>query len=202
MMPTARRTTRRTLMGPDALTLSRVPLAVAIACVAFGHEPPARPVLVTLLVTAIATDVADGWWARRQGTASSHDAALDSLADAMLTAGVAVAVALTVEWSVGPWAWCAIAAISAIRLASLGVTRARFRVVSIAHTWGNKTTGLVIAAVALGALASGHLDDWCVATACGVAVLAALKELIMAATTRVYSRDRRGWWDDNHIASS
>lgn len=141
MMPTARRTTRRTLTGPDALTLSRVPLAVAIACVAFGLEPPARPVLVTLLVAAI-------------------------------------------------------------RLASLGVTRARFRVVSIAHTLGNKTTGLVIAAVALGALASGHLDDWCVATACGVAVLAALEELIMATTTRVYSRDRRGWWDDNHIASS
>ena len=177
------------------MTLARVPLAVAIACVALAVEPPARRALVVLFVTAMVTDVVDGWWARRLGTVSDRGAALDSFADAALATSVAAAVAVTVEWATGSWAWWAISAVASIRLAGLCVTLTRFKVVSIAHTWGNKATGLVVAAVALWALASGRLDDRCVAVACVVAAAAALEELTMAATTVVYSRDRRGWWD-------
>ena len=183
------------------MTLARVPAALAIVTVALSREP-SRPLLVVLLGLAVATDVADGWWTRRLGTASDRGAALDSLADATLTAAVAVAVVVTVEWSVGPWAWWAIVCVAAVRLTGLWLTRARFHVVSIAHTWGNKATGAVIAVAAAWALASGQLDDLPVAIACGFAALAALEELFMAATTSVYSRDKRGWWDDNHAPAS
>lgn len=182
--------------GPDALTLSRVPLAVAIAWVAFGTDPPARAVLVALFSIAIATDVIDGWWARRLGTAGRRGAALDSIADEALAVAVALAATRTIEWSVAPWAWWAIAAVAALRLAVLGVTLVRFRVVSIAHTWANKASGILIAGVALTSLSSGHLSNAPVAAAVGVATLAAVEEFLMTANARAYSRDRRGLWDD------
>lgn len=125
-----------------------------------------------------------------------------SAADGALAVAVAVAVGRLIEWPVAPWVWWAIAAIAALRLAGLGVTLARFRVVSIAHTWGNKATGIVIAATALWALASGHLGGWPVAAAGAVACVAALEVLVIAATMPVYSRDTRGLWDGIHARTS
>ncbi len=184
--------------GPDLVTFARFPLAGAILVIAVANPLPPRWPLVTLFALGIATDAVDGPWARRLGVASDRGARLDSAADGALAVAVTVAVGRMIEWSLAPWAWWAIAAVAAIRLMGLGVTLARFRVASIVHTWGNKAAGAVVAAAALWALASGHLRGWSVFAACAVAAVAALEELVMAATARDYSRDRRGWWDHTH----
>ncbi len=181
--------------GPDLLTLARFPIAGGIFAIAIAASSPSRWLLVALFVCGIATDAIDGSWARRLGVASERGARLDSAADGALAVAVAVAVGVLIEWSLAPWSWWAIAAVAAIRVAGLCVTLARFQVASIAHTWGNKATGIVVAAAALWALASGRLGGWSVAAACAVAAFAALEELVMAATTRAYYRDMRGWWD-------
>ena len=180
--------------GPDWVTLARFPAALAIVTVALARQP-SRSLLVALLCFEVATDVADGWWARRAGIASDKGAKLDSAADAALSLAVVAALVATVRGPMMPWVWWAIGAVSAVRVAGLCVTFMRFGVVSIAHTWGNKAAGAVLAAAATWVLASGRLDSWPVAVGCVVAGAAAIEELAMAATARAYDRDRKGWWD-------
>jgi len=182
------------MTGPDVLTLSRVCLAAAVAAVALGDVRPPRVTLVALFAAAIVTDIADGWWARRAGIASDKGAKLDSAADAALSVAVVVALIATVSGPVMPWVWWAIVAVGAVRVAGLCVTFVRFRVVSIAHTWGNKATGAALAATATWVLASGHLNAWPVFVVCVIAGAAAIEELAIATTARAYDRDRKGWW--------
>jgi CDP-diacylglycerol--glycerol-3-phosphate 3-phosphatidyltransferase len=176
------------------VTLSRFFLAAAVAAVALGDATPRRAALVTLFAAAVLTDVADGWWARHAGITSDKGAKLDSAADAALSAAVVVALVATVRGPMMPWVWWAIGATGAVRVAGLCVTFMRFRVVSIAHTWGNKAAGAALAAVVTWVLGSGRLDSWPVAVGCVVAGAAAIEEAAMAATARAYDRDRKGWW--------
>lgn len=131
----ARRWTPR--RAADLVTLSRLPIAAAILVVALADGSPSLLVLMALLGIGIVSDVGDGWLARRWGTASERGARLDSAADAILTVAVAVAVVTTSESSAPEWMWWAIGTVAGIRLATAIVTAARFRVASIAHTWGN-----------------------------------------------------------------
>jgi len=67
---------RETLLSvPNAISMSRFVLAAAF--VVFT-EPRAR---LGVIAAASATDVLDGWWARRSKTASQWGALLDPLAD-------------------------------------------------------------------------------------------------------------------------
>lgn len=175
------------------VTLSRFILAAAVAAFALGDAAPRRAALVVLFAAAVLTDVADGWWARHAGIASDKGAKLDSAADAVLSVAVVVALVATTRGPVIPWVWWAVGAVGAVRVAGLCVTFMRFRVVSIAHTWGNKAAGVAIAAAATWVLASGRLDSWPVAVGCVVAGIAAIEELAMAASARAYDRDRKGW---------
>ena len=188
---------RPRLAGPDWLTLARVPAALAILLVGLSREP-SRPLLVALFGFAIATDLADGFWARRAGIASARGAKLDSLADAAVAAAVAVALWTTALRPVAAWVWWGAATIGLIRMVTLGVTFARFRLASIAHTWGNKAAGVSAAAACIWVLASGRLDSWPVVIAGVVACAAALDELGMVATSRRDTRDLKGWWSQEN----
>lgn len=179
----------------DLVTLSRLPIAAAILVVALADDSPSRLVLMALLGIGIVSDVGDGWLARRWGTASERGARLDSAADAILTVAVAVAVVATSDASVPEWMWWAIGSIAGIRLVTAIVTAARFRVASIAHTWGNKAAGVAVAAAAMAAFASGRMDGWPTAVACAVAGAAAVDELVLVSNARSGDRDVRGAWD-------
>jgi phosphatidylglycerophosphate synthase len=177
------------------VTISRVPLAVAMVTLSLVGDSPSRPLLVALLGVAFATDVLDGWLARRLGAASERGARLDSLADAALAVAVGVALVATVEWPVAAWVWWAIGWVGAVRIAAIATTYARFRVVSIPHTWANKASGAAIAVAAMWTLARGHLGGWPVVAACAISLTAALEEWIISATAHVHDRDQRGYWD-------
>jgi phosphatidylglycerophosphate synthase len=83
------------------ITLARATLAVGVAALtaASFELPVATPTLVTLASVALALDFADGWIARRTGTASALGAKLDGEVDAFLILVLSIEVAPTV----GPW---------------------------------------------------------------------------------------------------
>ena len=79
------------------VTLARATLAVAVAALAadsFAHGTPVA-VLVTLAAVALALDAADGWVARRTGTATALGARFDGEVDAFLILGLSVYAAPT-----------------------------------------------------------------------------------------------------------
>jgi CDP-diacylglycerol--glycerol-3-phosphate 3-phosphatidyltransferase len=86
---------------PNALSFSRLPLAVALfACIAHGWWFAA---LLTFTVAAV-TDWLDGWWARRYGPLSLVGRNLDTLTDKVLVCGAFVYLAPVPAAGVPTWA--------------------------------------------------------------------------------------------------
>ena len=83
-------------LGPASwVTLARATLAVGVAALAadsFAHDTPVA-LLVTLAAVALALDAADGWVARRTGTATALGARFDGEVDAFLILALSVYVA-------------------------------------------------------------------------------------------------------------
>ena len=83
-------------LGPASwVTLARATLAVGVAALAadsFTHGTPVA-LLVTLAAVALALDAADGWVARRTGTATALGARFDGEVDAFLILALSVYVA-------------------------------------------------------------------------------------------------------------
>jgi phosphatidylglycerophosphate synthase len=83
-------------LGPASwLTLARATLAVGVAALAadsFAHDTPVA-LLVTLAAVALVLDGADGWLARRTGTATGLGARFDGEVDAFLILALSVYVA-------------------------------------------------------------------------------------------------------------
>jgi phosphatidylglycerophosphate synthase len=82
--------------GPASwVTLARATLAVGVATLAadsFTHDTPVA-LLVTLAAVALGLDAADGWVARRTGTATTLGARFDGEVDAFLILALSVYVA-------------------------------------------------------------------------------------------------------------
>jgi phosphatidylglycerophosphate synthase len=80
-------------LGPaSSVTLVRATLAVGVAALAadsFAHRTPVA-LLVALAAVALALDAADGWVARRTGTATALGARFDGEVDAFLIAALSV----------------------------------------------------------------------------------------------------------------
>jgi phosphatidylglycerophosphate synthase len=86
----------RERLGPASwVTLTRATLAVGIAALVADSSTRHTPValLVTLAALALALDLADGWLARRTGTASALGARFDGEVDAFLILALSVYVA-------------------------------------------------------------------------------------------------------------
>ena len=80
-------------LGPaSSVTLARATAAVGVAALAADSLANATPValLVTLSAVALALDAADGWVARRTGTATALGARFDGEVDAFLIAALSV----------------------------------------------------------------------------------------------------------------
>jgi phosphatidylglycerophosphate synthase len=88
--------------GPASwVTLARAALAAGVAALAVGsftHEEPVA-LIVTLAAVALVLDAADGWVARRTGTATALGARFDGEVDAFLILALSVYVAPVY----GPW---------------------------------------------------------------------------------------------------
>ena len=85
----------------DGITLLRIPLAILFPLVS------SAPVRLVILALAAATDLGDGWVARRFG-GSRFGAMLDPIADKLF-----VAVAFAVVWAAGALTWYEVTAVLA-----------------------------------------------------------------------------------------
>lgn len=174
----------------DAVTFARIPLGLALVPVALA-APDARIALTALFGAGIATDIADGWIARRSGSASARGARLDSLADAVFTAGAAVAVVASSTLPDAAWLWWTVAAVTGARLGVIAVTWVRFRRVAIMHTHLNRATGVAVAVAAGLALATSSLPLWALAVAGAISLAACADELAIVLGSSSYDADRR-----------
>jgi CDP-diacylglycerol--glycerol-3-phosphate 3-phosphatidyltransferase len=186
-MLTAMRGAERAFTGPDALAVSRIPLALALVAVA-----PHRGAALAIFVVACATDVVDGWWARRRGTASDRGARLDSVADAIFFAAAGFVVLTTVDLPLGPALAVSVGVVAATRFATLVVTKRRFRRWSVMHTDLNRASGAALAVVAALGIAQGALSLPELLAVTAVAQLAATEELTIASSAHPYDPDHRG----------
>lgn len=173
--------------GPDTVTILRMPLAVMLVVTGSHHA-----LAFAIFAVAVATDVADGWWARRRGTASDRGARLDSLADVVFVAATAWVVVTAVILPPAAIVGAAIAIVGTIRVASLLVGRLRLDTWAIMHTDLNRASGAALAVAAGIGIWRAELPVAVLVAASGIALAAAVEELIIVARAPRYDVDYRG----------
>ena len=173
---------------PDQLSglrLALVPVLLGLAWLGL------HGVFVAALAVALATDVLDGFLARRLGVCSEAGARLDSRAD------LATWLALPLcAWWLRPdlvateALWIGAGLVSALGTTAYGFVR--FRRLTSYHTWGAKAS-----AVALGAALFPFLG-WGVAlplqAAIALLVLSQIEEAAITRTLPAWESDVPSWW--------
>jgi CDP-diacylglycerol--glycerol-3-phosphate 3-phosphatidyltransferase/cardiolipin synthase len=81
---------RDLLLVPGLLSLARIPLAIL-----FPFVVGAPIVAGAVLVISAATDIIDGWWARRFGQATATGAVVDPITDKLFVASVVTTLVVT-----------------------------------------------------------------------------------------------------------
>lgn len=133
------------------------------------------------------SDLLDGAVARKLKAHSPAGAKLDSMADVVFTAALAIVAVGHIRFPV--WMWLSAACIAALRLVSYGIGFVKYHTFASLHTYANKTTGALIFAfpvlyAVLGLTATGVL-------LCAAAAASSVEELIITAKSRQLNRDRR-----------
>jgi CDP-diacylglycerol--glycerol-3-phosphate 3-phosphatidyltransferase len=135
-----------------------------------------------------ASDILDGYVARKTNTASKLGETLDSVADFVFIA-IALVIfipLLTWEWWILYW----IGLIAFVRFLSLGIGFAKYRAFSFLHTYANKVTGIALAGFpflygSFGITATAYI-------LCGIASLSAIEELIITIQSKTLNRNIKG----------
>ena len=86
------------LTPPNLVTLLRIALipGLVICCVQAREEPMLRWAALAILLGSLASDLLDGWLARRRGQVSALGAFLDPLADKLLFTALYICLALPI----------------------------------------------------------------------------------------------------------
>jgi phosphatidylglycerophosphate synthase len=151
---------------PGLLSLSRIPLGALFAVVS------AKPVpAIAVLFLAAATDVADGWYARRFHEESPTGRVLDPITDKIFVATVVVSLMVSRTLSLGEALLLGMREISEIVLMLLLLSEWRpgRRPVRGANHIGKAATVMQFTAVAAILLESSHRRWWVLSTAgCGL----------------------------------
>ncbi|MDH3687438.1 MAG: CDP-alcohol phosphatidyltransferase family protein [Myxococcales bacterium] len=173
---------------PDQLSglrLALVPVLLGLAW--FG----AHSVFVAVLAVALATDVLDGFLARRLGVCTEAGAQLDSRAD--LATWLAVPLCawwLRPELVAAEAFWIGAGLVSALGATAYGWIR--FRRLTSYHTWGAKASAVALGAALFPFLGWGlvlplHL-------AIGLLVASQLEEVAITRTLSEWQSDVPSWW--------
>jgi CDP-diacylglycerol--glycerol-3-phosphate 3-phosphatidyltransferase len=134
-----------------------------------------------------ASDVLDGYIARKTNSTSPLGASMDSVADFIFIA-VMLVVFLPVL-HVSYWILFWIGAIALIRVGSLAVGFVKYRALSFIHTYANKITGLMLFCFPFLYSISGLAITSCIL--CSLAAYSAIEELLINIHSKELSRDTR-----------
>ncbi len=122
---------------PNIITLSRIPMAMALP---FVQSSPA--IFWTLYLLCGLSDVLDGALARATGTVSRFGERLDTIADIIF---VAVWIALFIPaMNVGRWLWIWTGIIALIKVVNVISGFAMKKGFVAKHTLANKATGILL----------------------------------------------------------
>lgn len=152
------------LLPPSLISLARVPLALCFAW-ASGHP------FVQLVVLALAgaSDVADGWWARRHGQVTATGAVVDPITDKLFVLTVVLSLVFSNRleaWSIALLATREIGEAPLVLWWTLSQDRRRARAEQpMANLPGKAATVLQFATVAHALFGGRYLDPLLYATA-------------------------------------
>lgn len=173
---------------PNLLSSLRIAMAPGLLYLAYAGEPA---LFFGGVVVAFASDVADGYAARRLGQVSDLGAQLDGWGDLALYVTLPIAA-----W----WLWPELLAPEATAIgiivgsylvtAALGVLR--YGRLESFHTWGGRISGVVLATCALLLVAGG--PSWPMRIAAAAVVLADLEEIAMQRLLPQWRHDVPSLW--------
>jgi CDP-diacylglycerol--glycerol-3-phosphate 3-phosphatidyltransferase len=173
---------------PNALSLLRLGLVPALVALAWaGAEGP----FLVCLVAGFASDVADGFLARRTGSASELGARLDSWGDLALFGSLPLCAWLLWPEVMTAEARFLVVAVTAF-VAPMLLGFARFGRLTSYHTWGAKLTSWLMGAGALVLFSGGPAWPFHVATV--VLVAEALEEMAITVVLPRWRADVPTLW--------
>ncbi len=152
------------------ISIVRIFLALTLAFV----KPLSTAFFLFYLVCGI-SDVFDGYIARKTNTTSKLGEKLDSVADLIMVVVVMIVLYPIITLTVQIIVWIVI--IGIIRAVSMMVVFVKYKTFGILHTYGNKTTGLVLFAFPLSlAFVQSNVAMYII---CAVASISAIEELFI-----------------------
>jgi CDP-diacylglycerol--glycerol-3-phosphate 3-phosphatidyltransferase len=175
---------------PNALSLARIVCAPVLLLMAAAGE---RSIYTWVLVTALLSDVADGWIARSFGLQSRLGARLDSLGDSLVWyAGLAGMFAFQRD-VLAAHRWLFGAVVAAWMLENVLAWR-RYGRLSSFHTVASKIAGVLLSFYIGVLFLFGHWN-WLLWLAASASLLASAEELWLLALLPRWRADVKGvWW--------
>jgi len=164
------------------ITAGRIVGAFALLLI----EPLSVPFFV-LYVLCCASDVIDGYVARKTNTTSKLGEILDSITDFVLIAVMLIIFIPLI--ALEQWTLYWIAAVAVIRFSSLAVGFVKYRAFASLHTYANKATGIILACFPIFYQLAG-LNVTAVII-CAVATLSAIEEVAINISQKELNRNRK-----------
>jgi CDP-diacylglycerol--glycerol-3-phosphate 3-phosphatidyltransferase len=140
-----------------------------------------------------ATDVADGYLARRFKVASDFGAKLDSLADFIFTIAIVAALFFFTDVIENVFVLTSIGVIVGIRIINLFVARLKFHQWGVLHTTLSKMTGLLCFVAVPICIAIHAFPEFVVLPIAAIGLLAALEESLIIYRCSDYTVDVRSY---------
>ncbi|WMJ88379.1 CDP-alcohol phosphatidyltransferase family protein [Anaerocolumna sp. MB42-C2] len=165
----------------NIITVSRIFLSLILF---FMFRYP--QIFIILYIICGASDLLDGYIARKTNTQTELGAKLDSIADLFFFAVIMVSIIL----------WMGIdfirfipfiILILIIRLINIGIGIFKYHTFVILHTWGNKLTGLFVFFIPIISFTHQSVIFWLIC----IAVLSALEETLIHLSSKQLNRDRK-----------
>ena len=157
---------------PNLISSMRI---VGTLCLLFTK--PLDPAFFLIYIICGASDVLDGWLARKMSATSELGARIDSVADILFYAVMLVKF-FPILWECLPVTiWYLVGVILLVRLFSYAVAAGKYKRFASLHTYMNKLTGAAVFTIPfMIKLPFGKAFCWIV---CGIAVLASMEELLL-----------------------
>lgn len=170
---------------PNSITSLRIAGAVLL-----GFTAPFSATFFILYIFCGASDILDGYAARKLNAATKGGQVLDSIADGLFIGVLLIRLLPFIKPPLWVMLWAS--GVALVRIASLCVGFIRYRAFAWLHTWANKLTGgLLFAFPLLYAIFGISITAGLL---CGAASLSALEELIINLRADKLDRERRSWF--------
>jgi Phosphatidylglycerophosphate synthase len=168
----------------NCISIARIVLTLALLL-----TKPFSVLFLALYLAAGASDVLDGYIARKTKTTSKLGEKLDSAADIVLVAVLLVILFsfITVELWVILW----IGFIAALKILSVIIVYIKYKIFGMLHTIANKVMGMLLFLFPL--LYSAIQSDALIYALCAAATLTAVEELVINIRSKEWNANQKGY---------